>query len=525
MFSMRRIAAVVLPRILCEIASSEAAGPRTSRRPLGVVLSDSADGCERLSDKDKLDAVDERARRAGLRAGLTLAEAHAYVAALEVKPVSHGQVQQSLARVAEVAMEFGPTVSVCAPDAVYVDLTGAAHLAGGEQAVASALQARVAALHHVSRVAIADGPRIAACVARHAAADIMIVAPGQGHKAMAALPITALPLDEDTLGWLVRVGIMSVGDLGRLPRAQVASRLGEHAPQILSLVSGTDSDPLVAYEPPREVSESVSWEEGVEQQSALVFVLNRLTARVGARLQGRGEATRALVLRMDCDKAIARLRGVDPVCSLRVDLPAPLSHPDDLLRTMRTRLERVQLGAPAVAMTLQAPLITRAPRVQLDLSRDVHASPDALPVLLAELSAEIGPQRVGVLSLQPSYRPEARSALVPLRAAAHQQPSHPNPSLSGPGGPVTRLLPQPQLIGSGPISPGELLVCVPVALQIKRVQFDVRLAGVDWWTSSPVSRDYARVWLASAAPGSTGATGWMFTDRTTGESWLHGWLQ
>lgn len=521
----RRVAAIVLPRILCEIASSEAAGPRTSHRPLGVVLVGAGAQGDRLSDKTRLDAVDARAVRAGLRAGLTLAEAHAYVAALEVRAVGLEQVQQCLARVAEVALEFGPTGSICTPDTAYVDLTGAAHLRGGEQQVASALHSRVAALHHVARVAIADGPRIAACIARHADADTTLVAAGQGHMAMAALPITALPIDEETLGWLVRVGVVRVGDLSRLPRDQVASRLGACAPQILSLINGIDPEPLVAYEPPHVVTESARWEEGVEQQSALVFVLNRLTGRVGARLQGRGQATRSLVLRVDCDKAIARLRGVDPVCTLRVDFPTPLSHADDLLRAMRARLERAALGAPAVAMTLEAPLITRAPRVQLDLSRDVNASPDALPVLLAELSAEIGPKRLGILSVQPSYRPESRSALVPVRPGLqlHHAAGH-DPVLSGPGATVTRLLPSPQSLGAGPMGAGELVLCVPVALRIEQVHFDVRLEGVDWWTASPVSRDYARVWLRGAAPQSAGAAAWVFTDRSTGERWLHGWL-
>ncbi|MBI5533399.1 MAG: DNA polymerase Y family protein [Deltaproteobacteria bacterium] len=508
----RRIAAIVLPRLLCEIA-----GSGSSRRPVGVVLSAS----EHLSDQATLDAVDQRARKAGLRAGLTIAEARAYVAALDVRRVTEAQVHQALASVAEVAMAFGPTVSLCAPDAVYVDLTGAAHLAGGEEALAAELHDRVAQLDHAARVVIADGPQVGAAVARHATTLAQVIPPGQGHKAMAALPCTALPLDDETTGWLVRVGVVTVSDLGRLPRDQVASRLGDRAPLVLSLIAGHDPSPLVAYEPPRVVSEELSWEEGVEQQSALVFVLNRLTARVAARLEGRGEATRALVLQIQCDKGIAHLRGVAPQCTLRVDLPSPLSRADDLLRAMRAKLEGAQLGAPALAMTLQAPLVTRAPRVQLDLSRDVQASPDALPVLLAELSAEIGADRVGVLALQPSYRPESRSQLRPIGDLAHLRRSSPNPTLSGPGAAVTRILASPHPIGQGPIAIGDLVVCMPVALEVKAMEFDVRLHGVDWWTSSPVSRDYARVWLSN----DSGSTGWVFIDRTTGESWLHGWIE
>ena len=73
-------------------------------------------------------------------------------------------------------------------------------------------------------------------------------------------------------------------------------------------------------------------------------MLQRLVSRIAARLEGRGEATRALELVLRGDKGIARLRGVEPDTRLRVELPAPLSHADDLLRALRARLESAELG-------------------------------------------------------------------------------------------------------------------------------------------------------------------------------------
>lgn len=485
-----------------------------------MLVGSEAEG-QALTEQARLAATDERARRSGLRAGMTIAEARAYVAGLDVRVVTAAQVRSALERVAEVVMAFGPTVSVGSPDVVWVDLTGAAHLAGGEDAVAKELCERVGQLAHLARVVISDGPRIAALLGRHALEPTLVVAPGQAAKRLHALPVTALPLDEDTTSWLVRVGVMTLGDLACLPRAQLASRLGMSAPEVLSLIGGHDPEPLAAYEPPRVVREDTSWDEPVEQQSSLVFVLHRLISRLAARLEGRGEATRALVLTLRGDKGIARLRGVEPDTVLRVDMPAPLIHADDLLRAMKARLENAALNAPALGMELEAPLITRAPRVQLDLSRDVHASPDALPVLLAEISAEIGPDKIGLLSLRSSYRPESRSALIPIAPHVHLRRSEPNPVAFGAGSAITRLLPVPQPLGVGKVAPGHLVVCPPsLAFEVMKVQFDVRLEGVEWWTSNPVHRDYVRAWMQMGA----GGTGWVYTDRTTGESWLHGWL-
>ena len=292
----RRIAAIVLPQLLCELALQLAIAPVTSRYPFGVVLVTHADDVQCITDQSRLHAVDERARKLGLAAGMTVAQARAYVAAVSVHAVHDIQLEQALARVAEVALAFGPTVSIVMPDTVLVDLTGAAHLAGGEQAVASELAARVEQLDHYVRVVIADGPYLAAAIARHGLERVVVVPAGQASRWMHGLPIVALPIEAETASWLVRVGVMTVGDLTQLPRAQVASRLGDAAPQIMALLSGFDPSPLHPYEPPQQVCEQAQWEQGLERQEALVFVLHRLASRVGARLEGRGEATVELEL-------------------------------------------------------------------------------------------------------------------------------------------------------------------------------------------------------------------------------------
>lgn len=518
MFSVmsRRIAAVVLPRLLSELAA-----PLTSsgsvRRPFGVVLRPPRAGQEPLSDHTTLDAVDDTARTLGLREGLTLAEARAFVAALDVRCVSPAQVRQALAGVADAALGYAPVVALHPPDVVHLDVTGAAHLAGGEMPLIEALRDRVERLGHAARIAVAAGPRIAEAVARHAPAGLQVVEPGNDGPSLRDLPVSALPLEQDTVCWLMRVGVMTVGDLVRLPRDQVGARLGRRAPEVLMLASGYDPAPLQPYEPKDTPREEASWDEGVEDQSALLFVLNRLTARLAARLQGRGQALRAMILSLDHDRSVARLRGVETCMTSRIDLPAPVDRPEDLLRTLRARLDQVQLLAPVVGLRLEAPVVVRAPRVQLDLSRDVTARPDALPVLLAELAAELGPDRIGVLSLADVHRPEARSTLQPARCA----PCPATPPAPGFGGDVTRLLPEPMPLGRGKLTPGRLLVLERLApLEVSRVRFDVRLDAVQWWTSDPCSRDYFRVWLRS---GPHGAQAWMYRDRVQGTIFLHGW--
>jgi len=55
---------------------------------------------------------------------------------------------------------------------------------------------------------------------------------------------------------------------------------------------------------------------------------------------------------------------------------------------------------------------------------------------------------------------------------------------------------------------------------IKKTKPMMRLDQVEWWTPTPVCRDYARVWLTS---GRKNVEGWIFTDRLTGRTFLHGY--
>jgi protein ImuB len=334
------------------------------------------------------------------------------------------------------------------------------------------------------------------------------------------LPLSALPIDDETTCWFVRVGVVTIGDLTRLARNQVAARLGKRAAEIMMLAHGQDPTPLRAYEPSATLCEEASWDEGIEQQSALLFVAKRLTEQLSVRLQGRGQALRALVLSIQLDRAIARLRGVKEVLQTRLEFPAPIDRSEDLLRTIRARLESIDLNAPAIGMRLEAALIVQAARVQLDLSRDVTASPNALPVLLAELAAEIGAEHFGTLSLVDTYRPEARGRLCPvLTTTGHPPPAGTEP---GWGASVTRVLPCPLSLGRGRAAVGHIITCGSLPpLEVRNVTFDARLDGIEWWTSTPLHRDYLQAWLQC---GSTGATAWIYQDRKTHELKLHGWL-
>ncbi len=610
----RRIAAVVLPGLLVELAieslrvtrgeanAKQARGKKKRDPPLGIVLypahppppESSAGGspppdprrdslrssrarCRfagtqpetdqlELEPTHELAAVNAAARRYGVRDGQSIAEASALCGHLVVRAVAEPSVEHALGRVAEAALAFGATVSIEAPDTVWVDISGAAHLFGGEDALAVELVSRVRAMGHAARVAIASGPRLAQAFARWGQQSLaermgergtLVVPEGQSAELAAELPVAALPLDAERASWLVRLGVLTLGDLAALPRAAAASRLGDQAGAVLDLCAGRDPTPLVAYEPPAVLTEETTWDEPVGGVQPLLFVLRGLVSRISARLSGRGQAAQVVELVLHYDRSIARLRGAEPTLRLRFDLAAPLWREAELSRVIAARLERTELDAPTLGVGLEVPSLVRAVARQLDLSRvagGVLAGSrglETLPVLLAELGADLGKGSVGVLRLVDSHRPEAKSrlgsALSALRGRSRKQPGlrkgtvvgqgvlkvrddgagrgrtqpgtragAPRPSPQPPRAP-TRLLSAPVPL-SAPLRAGAVLTLDQRLYTIERVAFEQRISSVEWWTRAPVDRDYLRLWLASTEGGIEAL---VYVDRESGRRYLH----
>ena len=181
---MRRIVAIVLPQLACEIARRKLPPAGNGvEGPIGVVLSRDGTGVAG-TETAVLDAVEDEARRYGVRAGQRVTEAAALLARLSVHRVTYGEIDAALGRVAEVALALGPVAALAlreapegaprtpwgdAPfDTVWLDVTGSAHLAGGEEALLAELEERLGALGHRARLAIAGGPRLAQALARWA---------------------------------------------------------------------------------------------------------------------------------------------------------------------------------------------------------------------------------------------------------------------------------------------------------------------------------------------------------------------
>ncbi|MDK9697657.1 MAG: DNA polymerase Y family protein, partial [Siculibacillus sp.] len=161
--------ALFLPRLATDRLHRRAKGaswlssaPSADEPPLAVFA--------RAGNAFRLEAVDERAAEAGLAVGQPLAEARARLPALVLVERDAAGEAETLAAIADWCDRFTPLVGLDhgfdGEAGLLLDVTGAAHLFGGEAAMVEEVVTRLAGNGFTARAAIAGTAAAARAVVR-----------------------------------------------------------------------------------------------------------------------------------------------------------------------------------------------------------------------------------------------------------------------------------------------------------------------------------------------------------------------
>ena len=176
-------------------------------------------------------AVNREAGAKGLRPGMRLADARALLAGLVTARADAAADRRGLERLALWCNRFTPWCAVDSSNddggdssgdgGLLLDISGCAHLFGGEVALMDEIAARLAGLGIETRLGLADTPGAAWALARFGTQDHRIAAPGGTHGAISGLPVEALRLAAEDAHLLRRLGLVTIGAVDGLPRASL----------------------------------------------------------------------------------------------------------------------------------------------------------------------------------------------------------------------------------------------------------------------------------------------------------------
>ncbi|WP_299868224.1 DNA polymerase Y family protein [uncultured Hoeflea sp.] len=248
-------------------------------------------------------ALDDRARTCGIRPGQTLSDARALAPRLDCHPADAEADHALLLGIAAWCERYTPLVALDAdpdasPDAglaaagpgLFMDITGCAHLLGGEAALITDLEARLTAQGFHVRLCLADTPGAAWAMARYGAAHI--IAEGCHGEAIAPLSLSGLRLSPALTASLGRVGLKTIGCIAGLPRAPLAARFGSGLMQRLDQALGREAEAISPIMPVAELSAERRFAEPVTHHDEISHVLGALAASLIEPLERRGLGVR-----------------------------------------------------------------------------------------------------------------------------------------------------------------------------------------------------------------------------------------
>jgi len=522
---MKRVASIWLPHLAIERWAKSSDSPPDAP----VVLT--VEG----THGPIIHAVTQAAAERGARPGARLTDARALDPALIALPADPAGEAALVGRFARWAARWSPLVEVDG-DGLKLDVSGVAHLFGGEAALVADIQARFAALGFAARVAIASTAAAAWALARfpsprrgegdsaqqsgvrglsvNGVSRTPSPCPLPGGKRgllqqLAPLPVAALRLDPDIVRTLERLGLKTIGAVMAMPRLALARRFrgADNVVDALDRLTGRKDEPLTAASSEPSPCAAVRLEEPATHPEAATQALERLIPRLVRQLERRRLGARRL--------ALTGFRVDGSVAEASVATAIASREPKHLQRLLADKAAALdpEFGFDAFALTA-------------DWTEDLGAAQDSLvdepsserdiARLVDRLTVKLGPDRVCRPQAEESHLPERASGWVSAvnpprngevavrrtdgevggRGSAPPPPSAVPLPVPGRNNPP-RLLDRPEAIDviyATPEGVPRRFVWRRAIHDIARVEGPERIAP-EWWRqpSSARLRDYYRI--------------------------------
>lgn len=544
--SRRRILSLWFPRLAAERLLRQERGVLNG--PVAVVRDQ--------SNMQVLASLSSEAEAQGLRHGQPLRDALAMCPTLVTRLANPQAEAAFLAILRRWAGRFSPWVSEEPPASLAIDLTGSAHLFGGEAAVLEAVEGDCADLGLTVHSGIADTLGAAWALARFAGQSVQptrtgdaidqeapatrvravkrrnwerggppprlappgnraarIAPAGQTHTAIAALPVAALRLPEDTIINLTRLGLRRVGDLIGTPRAALARRFGRELVRRLDQALGVEPEPISPTRPETHFAVRLTLPDPIGLEADILAGIDRLLPALTERLKKKGRGARRVRVQF--------FRSDQTMQWLEIGLARPSDDPNRIRPLLAMKLGDIDAGFGIDTLRIEAcvtePLHTHQHKGHMDAAARASArliANTAIDDLIGKVGARIGLEAVTRLHPGDSHIPE-KSCLILAAAWSEPATDWPKPATLRP---LMLWRPEPVTAQETP--------SLPLSFRWRRRELQtVQASGPErispeWWLDEPEwrtgVRDYwqvrtnsgERLWLYFAH-GHTMSAGWF----------------
>jgi protein ImuB len=425
----------------------------------------------------------------------------------------------SLERLATSAQRFTPRVSLVAPDGLLLEVKGSLHLFAGTEGLLRALADECGKVGIEAAVALAPTP-LAAMIAARVGKPFIVTNKAQLIGRLSSMPLTPLRWPPDDVERLARMGVRTIGQTLRLPRAGFARRFGPERLAELDRLAGRNADLRHHFQPRERFRRRRELTYELENNETILAALAPLLADLGKFLQERQCGITELECRL-------RHRHASPSrCILR--LAEPIAEVARLTELLGERLSALTLPEPVRSCEIRSglPVLRVLASNPLWQAGEYGGSggPEASE-LIERLRARLGHEAVYGLQVRTGHRPENAWSMREPAAANGSRPVSGSESRSAeprstqaesvppPPWPAFRrplwLLQAPQQL--------EEIDGLPRRRGALRFFGDVERIETGWWDGDDIGRDYYTVFDIY------GIQLWVFRERAEPHRWfLHG---
>ena len=427
--------------------------------------------------------MNDTAKNRGIAVGNRVVDAQAIHPDLHIEPADLEGDQVLMQRLVHWVRRWCPWTAQDGHQGLILDVTGAAHLFGGEATMLRDMTRRFVMQGLTAKVALAPTRGAAQALARYGPAQGICTADDVAAH-IAQLPVIALRLDTNTDRLLNRLGLKTIGALADVPRVALMRRFAnmkaDQNPLILlDRAMGHAPDPLNA--PPdhmRFMSRSRLPEPVINPVPHLKGLVDDLCVALAKSEQG------ARQLHMTIYRIDSECRTVS------MSLAKASRDPAHILRLFDGKLDSIDPGFGFDLLTLEASRVEPVSLVQDRLDGKCNAQADVAG-LLDRLTARLGRDKVTWSNWTETHKPERVEGHVPALQSAPSPP----PTLVRER-PIRILKPaeEVRVIYAVPEGP-------PSQFRWRRVLYrTVRHAGPEriapeWWLDRPGTRlrDYYKI--------------------------------
>lgn len=439
-----------------------------------------------------------RAAMLGLYAGMSLADARAAVPDLISLPHDRAADQHYLEQLAEFCSRYTPLLALDTPDGLILDISGCAHLFGGETGLIADVRAAMDAQGLSLRYATGSTAEAARALARFAPANTIAepLSSAEEGAAIAALPVAALGLPDQDYHALIRAGLKTLGDLSAQPMAAIAARFGMAAATAMRRLRGEEASPIDPRRRQPPIWADRLFAEPIASTDYALNILAELAEECARALAERGEGGRQF--RATFFRSDGKTR------SISVETGQPCRDAAVLMRLFQERVDSlndpIDPGFGFDRLRLIVPLSEAFHASQLTLQGGTSGAQqsDELALLTDRLATRLGKAQVRRYRPADSHIPEQAQLEFPA-SEAHAAPMAWDSAATGE--PPTRPFylfdpPEPvEVLAEVPDGPPHRFRWRKMLHHVLRYEGPERIAA-EWWRRADnqgLTRDYYRI--------------------------------